>query len=40
MAGRLSKPDAFTAFVDGPAVTTGEEDVWSEAAGEEERGAA
>lgn len=35
---RLSKPVAFTALVDGPAVTTGEEKVWSEAAGEEEDG--
>ena len=33
---RLSKPVAFTALVDGPAVTTGEEEVWSEAAGEED----
>jgi dipeptidyl aminopeptidase/acylaminoacyl peptidase len=31
---RLSKPVAFTALVDGPAVTTGEEKVWSDAAGE------
>ena len=35
---RLSKPVAFTALVDGPAVTTGEEKVWSETAGEEEDG--
>ena len=35
---RLSKPVAFTALVDGPAVTTGEEEVWSDAAGEEEEG--
>jgi pimeloyl-ACP methyl ester carboxylesterase len=35
---RLSKPVAFTALVDGPAVTTGEEKLWSEAAGEEEDG--
>ena len=33
---RLSKPVAFTALVDGPAVTTGEEKVWSDAAGEDE----
>ena len=37
---RLRKPVAFTALVDGPAVTTGEEEVWSEAAGEERRRAA
>ena len=35
---RLSKPVAFTALVDGPAVTTGEEKVWSDAAGEDEDG--
>ena len=35
---RLSKPVAFTALVDGPAVTTGEEEVWSDAAGEDEEG--
>ena len=35
---RLAKPVAFTALVDGPAVTTGEEKVWSDAAGEEEEG--
>ena len=35
---RLSQPVAFTALVDGPAVTTGEEEVWSKAAGEEEDG--
>jgi len=35
---RLSKPVAFTALVDGPAVTTGEEEVWSKAAGEEDEG--
>jgi dienelactone hydrolase len=35
---RLREPVAFTALVDGPAVTTGEEEVWSEAAGEEEEG--
>jgi uncharacterized protein len=34
----LAKPVAFTALVDGPAVTTGEEEVWSDAAGEEEDG--
>lgn len=33
---RLSKPVAFTALVDGPAVTTGEEKVWSDAAGEDD----
>ena len=33
---RLAKPVAFTALVDGPAVTTGEEEVWSDAAGEDE----
>jgi pimeloyl-ACP methyl ester carboxylesterase len=36
---RLRKPVAFTALVDGPAVTTGEEEAWSEAAGEDEPGA-
>ena len=36
---RLREPVAFTALVDGPAVTTGEEEVWSEAAGEDEPGA-
>jgi len=35
---RLAKPVAFTALVDGPAVTTGEEEVWSDAAGEEDEG--
>ena len=35
---RLTKPVAFTALVDGPAVTTGEEAVWSDAAGEEDEG--
>ncbi len=35
---RLDKPVAFTALVDGPAVTTGEEEVWSKAAGEDEDG--
>jgi len=35
---RLSKPVAFTALVDGPAVTTGEEKVWSDTAGENEDG--
>jgi pimeloyl-ACP methyl ester carboxylesterase len=35
---RLAKPVAFTALVDGPAVTTGEEEVWSDAAGEEDAG--
>jgi dienelactone hydrolase len=35
---RLSEPVAFTALVDGPAVTTGEEEVWSDAAGEEDEG--
>jgi uncharacterized protein len=35
---RLSEPVAFTALVDGPSVTTGEEEVWSDAAGEEEEG--
>ena len=35
---RLTKPVAFTALVDGPAVTTGEEEVWSDAAGEEDAG--
>jgi uncharacterized protein len=35
---RLSKPVAFTALVDGPTVTTGEEEIWSNAAGEEEDG--
>lgn len=35
---RLGMPVAFTALVDGPTVTTGEEDVWSDAAGEEEKG--
>jgi dienelactone hydrolase len=35
---RLTKPAAFTALVDGPSVTTGEEEVWSDAAGEEEEG--
>lgn len=35
---RLSKPVAFTALVAGPVVTTGEEKVWSEAAGEEDEG--
>ena len=35
---RLTKPVAFTALVDGPAVTTGEEEVWSDAAGEEDDG--
>jgi len=35
---RLSKPVAFTALVDGPSVTTGEEEVWSDAAGEDEEG--
>jgi len=35
---RLTKPVAFTALVDGPAVTSGEEKVWSKAAGEDEEG--
>ena len=35
---RLARPVAFTALVDGPAVTTGEEEVWSDAAGEDEEG--
>jgi uncharacterized protein len=35
---RLRKPVAFTALVDSPAVTAGEEKVWSEAAGEEADG--
>ena len=35
---RLRNPVAFTALVDGPAVTTGEEEVWSDAAGEDEEG--
>jgi len=35
---RLDQPVAFTALVDAPTVTTGEEEVWSNAAGEEEPG--
>ena len=35
---RLSTPVAFTALVDGPTVTTGEEEVWSKAAGEDDPG--
>lgn len=35
---RLREPVAFTALVDGPTVTTGEEAVWSKAAGEDEPG--
>jgi pimeloyl-ACP methyl ester carboxylesterase len=35
---QLRKPVAFTALVDGPVVTTGEEEAWSDAAGEDEPG--
>ena len=35
---RLADPVAFTALASGPAVTTGEEAVWSDAAGEDESG--
>lgn len=35
---RLREPVAFTALASAPAVTTGEEEVWSKAAGEEEPG--